>query len=589
MERDLRVGSIVLSDSMSLVTDGSLLERKQSMRDYSYKAVAVGWRYTPHVIIFFSSACIMVVELVAGRLIARYLGSSLYTWTSIIGVVLAGMSIGNCIGGKLADRWRPERSLGWLFLAASLSCVICLILNNLVADSQREWTMIFPVRVIFSTLISFLVPSMLLGTISPVTAKMALDRSKTIGSTIGSVYAWAAVGSIVGTFATGFFLIAALGSRGVVLLIAVGLGLIGLCFGPRRVIHGTWVLFVASLLWLSQTSSAIAFETACRYGLQEGERNETWSEERREWEAHWEKCDFAREGSYQFVRVFDESVYDEEKGAPRKLRGLLLDYLIHGYVDLNDPSYLNYSYEKVYAEVANIVVGDKTEVAALFLGGGTYTFPRWVHWRWPSAICDVAEIDPLVLEANHEALGLDRKTTIRTYLMDARMAVEQLPLGRHYDIILGDAFADLSVPYHLTTVEFQRKLAGRLKPHGVLMQNLIEDYERGGLLLGAYMLTLKEVFKHVYIVCTNRCGIRKHRDTFVLVAFNSDQPTLQAALKKYLPGHREPLEASVVTEEQTALLVKRCRNRILTDDNAPVDNLLEPVLRHRGEKQDEAD
>ncbi len=584
MERNLRVRRFVVSDSMSRVTDRVPLERKQLMKEHSYKAVAVGWRYTPHVIIFFSSACIMVVELVAGRLIARYLGSSLYTWTSIIGVVLAGMSIGNCIGGKMADRWRPERSLGWLFLVASLSCVLCLILNNLVADSQHEWTMIFPVRVILSTLLIFLVPSMLLGTISPVTAKMALDRSKTIGSTIGSVYAWAAVGSIVGTFAAGFFLISTLGSRGVVLLIAAGLGLIGLCLGPRRIIHATWVLIVASLLWLSQTSSAAAFQTACRYGLQEGERQETWSEERREWEARWEKCHFARDGSYQFVRVFDENFYDEEKGASRRLRGLLLDYLIHGYVDLNDPSYLNYSYEKVYAEVANIFVGYKTEVAALFLGGGTYTFPRWVQWRWPSAICDVAEIDPLVLKANHEALGLDRKTTIRTYLMDARMAVDKLPLARRYDLILGDAFTDLSVPHHLTTVEFQRKLAERLKPHGVFMQNLIDDYQRGGFFLGAYMLTLKEVFKHVYVVCTSRHGIRKHRDTFVLVAFNSDKPIFQAALKKYLPGHREPLEASVLTEERMALLAKRCRNRILTDDNSPVENLLEPVVRHRGEK-----
>ena len=572
-----------MTESMSQVTDRVPIKTTQLMGKYTPKALEVGWRYTPHVIIFFSSTCIMVVELVAGRLMARYLGSSLYTWTSIIGVVLAGMSIGNCIGGKMADRWRPERSLGWLFLVASLSCVLCLVLNNLVADSQHEWTVIFPVRVILATLLIFLVPSMLLGTISPVTAKMALDRSKTIGSTIGSVYAWGALGSIVGTFATGFFLIAMFGSRGVVLLIAAGLGLIGLCLGPQRLIHVTWVLIVTSLLWLSQTGSAVAFQTACRYGLQEGEKVETWSEERREWEAHWEKCDFAREGSYQFVRVFDESVYDEEKGAPRKLRGLLLDYLIHGYVDLNDPSYLNYSYEKVYAEVANIFLGDKTEVAALFLGGGTYTFPRWVHWRWPSAICDVAEIDPLVLEANHEALGLDRKTSIHTYLMDARMAVEELPPGRRYDMILGDAFMDLSVPHHLTTVEFQRKLAGCLKPHGVLMQNLIDDYQRGGFFLGAYMLTLKEVFKHVYVVSTSRHGIRKHRDTFVLVAFNSDKPALQATLNKYQPGHGESLEASVLTEEQMALLVERCRNRILTDDNAPVEKLLEPVVRHRGE------
>ena len=72
------------------------------------------WRFTPYAILFFSSACVMVMELVAGRLIARHLGTSLYTWTSIIGVVLAGISIGNFAGGKLADRWRPEKMLGWL-------------------------------------------------------------------------------------------------------------------------------------------------------------------------------------------------------------------------------------------------------------------------------------------------------------------------------------------------------------------------------------------------------------------------------------------------------------------------------------------
>lgn len=62
---------------------------------------SAGWRYTPHLIVFFSSAFIMVLELVAGRLIARHLGSSLYTWTSIIGIILAGISLGNYLGGAL--------------------------------------------------------------------------------------------------------------------------------------------------------------------------------------------------------------------------------------------------------------------------------------------------------------------------------------------------------------------------------------------------------------------------------------------------------------------------------------------------------
>src|SRR5512139_857017 len=224
-----------MSDVPPRATEGSPAASTAATEECVDRPVSAGWPYSPHVIIFFSSACIMVVELVAGRLIARHLGSSLYTWTSIIGVVLAGMSIGNFIGGRMADRWSPERSLGWLFLVASGACVLSLGLNSVVAEAQQGWKVLFPLRVVFSTLLIFLLPAFLLGTISPVTAKMALDRSKTVGSTTGSVYAWRAVGSIVGTFATGFFLIAALGAKGVVLLIAAGLGLIGLFLGPWRI------------------------------------------------------------------------------------------------------------------------------------------------------------------------------------------------------------------------------------------------------------------------------------------------------------------------------------------------------------------
>lgn len=572
-----------MTDAAPKAIDGAPAATSAGIQECVEKPLAAGWPYTPHVIIFFSSACIMVVELVAGRLIARHLGSSLYTWTSIIGVVLAGMSIGNLIGGRMADRWRPERSLGWLFLVASLSCVLSLGLNSVVAGSQQGWKILFPLRVIFSTLVIFLLPALVLGTISPVTAKMALDRSRTVGSTIGSVYAWGAVGSIVGTFATGFFLIAALGSKGVVLLIAAGLGLIGLCLGPWRVVHAIWVALALFFLWLSQTNAAAAFQIACRYGLQEGEKRNTWLDQEQRWEPHWEKGHFTQDGNYQYVRVYDQSVYDESIGRARQIRALQLDYLIHGYVDPEDPSYLKYGYERVYADVAKLFVGDRKEVTALFLGGGSYTFPRWVQWRWPNAVCDVAEIDPLVVEANHEALGLDRGTTIRTYATDARIAVDELPPERRYDLILGDAFTDLSVPYHLSTMEFQRKLAERLKPHGVLMQNLIDDLHTGGLFLGAYMLTLKEVFKHVYLVSTERQGVRKSRDTFVLVAFNSDSPLLLAILERYVPGHKGALEGSILSDEQMADLARRCGNRILTDDNAPVENLLEPVVRHRGE------
>lgn len=540
--------------------------------------VAGGWRYTPHLVIFFSSACIMVVELVAGRLVARHLGSSLYTWTSIIGVVLAGMSIGNYLGGRMADRWRPARSLGWLFLAASVTCVISLGLNNLIGATQQTWEVMFPVRVVLSTLLIFILPALALGTISPVTAKMALERSNAVGTTIGSVYAWGAVGSILGTFAAGFFLIAALGSKGVVLLIAGGLGFTGLFLGPRRLVHAVWVSIVALFFWLSQTDSAAAFQTACNLRLQEGESRTIDGNDTTGPKKHWAPYPFVRDGNYQFVKVYDS---EEDRGS-RVFRTLVLDYLIHGYFDLQDPGNLRYSYEKLYAGISRAVIGERKEVAAFFLGGGSYTFPRWIQKEWPDAVCDVAEIDPLVLEANHHALGLARDTAIRTYLMDARIAVDEIPKGRRYDLILGDAFTDLSVPYHLTTVEFQGMLAERLKPEGALLQNLIDDFTHGGLFLGAYMLTLQRVFKHVYIFCTDRHGLTDQRDTFVLLATNLDDPELHRFIKRCRPGHSVNIEGSLLTDAQMQELARRCKNRILTDDNAPVENLLEPVVRNRG-------
>lgn len=74
------------------------------------------WTWQPYAIVFVSSACIMILELTAGRIVAPYVGVSLYTWTSIIGVVLAGISLGNYIGGRLADR------AGSLRLQASFFC-----------------------------------------------------------------------------------------------------------------------------------------------------------------------------------------------------------------------------------------------------------------------------------------------------------------------------------------------------------------------------------------------------------------------------------------------------------------------------------
>ena len=162
----------------------------------------------PSATVFFSSGCIMVLELVAGRLISRHLGSSLYTWTSVIGVVLLGITIGNYLGGRIADRFPARKALAVLFAISSVACVVIVLLNNLVGGRIWLWKFSWPMQVFSHVFLVFFIPSALLGMISPVVAKMALDKGLPTGRTVGDIYAFGAAGSIVGTFLTGFYLMA---------------------------------------------------------------------------------------------------------------------------------------------------------------------------------------------------------------------------------------------------------------------------------------------------------------------------------------------------------------------------------------------
>jgi spermidine synthase len=523
---------------------------------------SVIYRYTPHAIITISSACMMVVELVAGRLIARHMGSSLYTWTSIIGVVLAGMSIGNYIGGRMADRHRPERFLGWLFMAASAACLSTLFLNNLFDSRAPLAAVPFAPRVFLSVLAIFLLPALILGTINPATAKMALDRSRAVGATIGSVYAWGAVGSIAGTLGTGFWLIAALGTKGVVLLITVGLGVIGLILGPRRIAHLVWVLLLAGVFLYSTSASGAGRSLGYELGIREGFQSASGA---------WYDFAFARDSKYQFVKAYTKT----DKRTGRELAVLALDYLIHGYVDPKDPSHLEYEYERIYRDVARRFVGHRKKVSGLFLGGGSYTFPRWMQQEWPGARALVAEIDPLVVECNFAALGLPRSTTIESDCRDARNVVDDLPRTTRFDLIFGDAFSDLSIPFHLTTREFYQKLSDHLGPGGALLQNIIDNYD-SALMLGSTYVTLKKIFKHVYVFSTDRGGRFGGRETFVVA---SSQDAIDVA--DWRAGHEGAFQGSVLGPEVLAELEKKCNHRVLTDDDAPVENLLAPVVRAR--------
>src|SRR3954452_16019173 len=170
-------------------------------------------------LVFISSFCTLVIELIAGRIMAPYIGVSLYTWTSIIGVVLAGMSGGNFFGGVVAGRYASRRTLGLIFMAGGVASLGILVVTHAVAGHTFGLT--FLPRIVLYVGAIFFLPSFVLGMVSPVVIKLALANLERSGHTVGTIYACSTIGSIVGTFLTGFYLISWLGTRTIVWLVAV--------------------------------------------------------------------------------------------------------------------------------------------------------------------------------------------------------------------------------------------------------------------------------------------------------------------------------------------------------------------------------
>ena len=183
------------------------------------------WLWRPIWIVYLANACIMVLELVAERVIAPDVGVSLYTWTSIIGVVLAGMSLGYYVGGRMADRWASPRLLGLIFVLAGIFSFGILVVSSLGLVAKVRWPLIIEILVLITA--AFFLPAAILGTVAPIVAKLAMRDLASTGRTVGKIYAAGSVGSIVGTLATGFVLSALFPTDRIIIGVGVLLLLLG--------------------------------------------------------------------------------------------------------------------------------------------------------------------------------------------------------------------------------------------------------------------------------------------------------------------------------------------------------------------------
>ncbi|MBN1250398.1 MAG: fused MFS/spermidine synthase, partial [Anaerolineae bacterium] len=492
------------------------------------------WFWQPTLVVFVANACIMILELVAGRIIAPQVGVSLYTWTSVIGVILAGMSLGNYLGGWLADRYASLKLLGTVFLASGVASLAILGIDQLHIVDLVTWPIVAEILLMIFAL--FFLPAAILGTISPIVVKLAMDDLQRAGRTVGRISAFGTAGSILGTFATGFWLIAWFGTYTVVWGVAVVL----LCLG--------------ALFLLSGKLTPTAFAVVALVGIAYGTVRLGWTRSR---------C--LRETSYFCITVRET----QQEG--KTLRRLILDRLVHSYSSLEDPTELQYGYERTYAELVAYQAGRHADLRTFFIGGGGYTFPRYMAAVYPGSTVDVAEIDPGVTEVAYEYLGLSRDGTVNTYTGDARVFLEA-PVAETYDIIFGDAFNDFSVPYHLTTVGFNERVRVWLAEDGLYVVNIIDGALRR--FLPAYVRTLYETFDHVYIVPNAEGWRTVSRDTFVIVA--TDRPIDVADFEEDSRFRR-----SALSEAEIAELLAEGRQIILTDRYAPVEQMLAPVYLGR--------
>jgi predicted membrane-bound spermidine synthase len=493
-------------------------------------------------VVALSSFATMGVELAASRILAPYLGLSLYSWTGIIGVVLLAITIGNYLGGVIADRWPSQRTLGLTLFLGGFGALAILLLVELL-DLRTLWLSLGLVeRIVVETAVVFFVPIMLLGLTSPQVIRLTITDVARAGRVSGEIYAWSTAGAIVGTFATGWFLIEALGVHRLVFGMGVILVALALLIGRfwRAPLIGVALLAaVGGLLW--QVSERDALRSRC-----------------------------AVETSYFCIKVGEE-----EKPGVGRVRTLVLDHLVHSYVKVGDPSYLGYVHEEVQTEITRFLGADRV----LVIGGGGYTYPRWVDQAMPQTTVEVVEIDPGVTEVAHEYFAMPRDTRIASYNLDGRQYVQELAPKGAYTLVVQDAVNDLSVPAHIMTREYNDQVASLLSPDGAYLLTVI-DLFRDGQLLRSAVRTMRQTFPRVQLLSAGPAWEGGGANVWVIAG--SSQGIDVAALQQRLGAGGAQVRTAEMPGALLDQYVAAGPQIVLTDEYAPVDNLIAILFRSRG-------
>jgi spermidine synthase len=490
--------------------------------------------YTLEITVFTCGALGMTLEIVGSRVLAPYVGTSLFVWTSLIGVILGSLSFGYFWGGKLADKNASQKTLSKLIFLASLSVAFTAIINSLFLSSLTQLFSDIRLSSFLGALFLFAPASIFLGTVSPYAVKLKIKTLSTSGQLVGNLYALSTIGSIVGTFAAGFFLIAYLGTTKILFLLSISLVFTSFFVYFHSLIKTKTLslIFLITCLILSQKISN-SFEN---FGI------------------------IDIDTQYQRIMV----VTTQEKDTNRNIRYLSTDPNTLQSAIYLDSDELVFDYTKYFHLAIHFNPNIKK---ALMIGGAAYSFPKDFLKKYPEATIDVVEIDPAITKVAQKYFNLQEDPRLTIYHEDGRIFLNNTQ--NLYDVIFIDAFQGQTPPYQLTTKETASKMNSLLNENGVILINIISSIEgEKGKFLRAEYTTYSSIFPQVKIFPVQDTNNGDKVQNIMFIAFKSPSDPVLSSLDSEFQDYLSHVWTEDLANDMP----------ILTDDYAPVENYILETL-----------
>jgi len=476
-----------------------------------------------NLIVFVTGAAVMVLELLGSRILAPFVGSSLLVWTNLIGVIMASLSFGYWLGGRIADRATQLALMARILILAAATVACIRIFYEPLLSTLQLTQLALHWQALLGGIVLFVLPSTLLAMISPYAVRLTLQRITSSGQTVGRLSALATLGSIIGTFGAGLWLIPTFGTK--TLLILLGSTLLALSLPvvitQKRELP-LWIITVLLMIFAARSAPYLAvmdFDTAYSH---------IWIQE-------------AVTANGQPVRYFRQN-HDFSSG-----------------MYLNDPNALLFPYTQVY-DLAFAYQPNLTH--SLLIGGAAYSYPKNYLANHPTATLDVVEIDPAVTALAKRFFYLSDSPRLQIFHQDARSFLNTT--SSRYDAIFVDAFNSETIPFHLTTVEVAASLKRLLSADGLVLTNVIASLRgSNSRFLWAEYATYKTQFPYVTVYQVDPTLPAEQTQNIMLVA--------HTALPNVVSQPTNPVVATALSSRLDYPLVTE---PVLTDDFAPVEYLV---------------